>query len=212
MFILKLYKDMKKTAYMFLLVCLTLLSCSEDDSKLTYCGDSVVTGEVTDVTSTSAVINGYFSFYGEVNNFIGDVDYTELNDSVLVPKEELNSLIRVYFDIQDSIDVSNAPDSIMIYETPYDVQFIGAGYRISRYHDFRESELFLSADTKIRRYSSKVEGLTPSTTYYYKTVLAFRPVYVVDSPDINLYLTNAKIGDWFDYYVYGATKEFTTLP
>lgn len=204
--------NMKKTAYVWLLACLPMFSCSEDDSKLTFASDSVYTGNVTDITSTSAVINGYFSFYGEVNDFIGDVDYTELIDSGRVSKEEFEILLRDYYHIYDKVDISKLPDSVSVYATPYDVQFVGAGYRISRYHDFRESKLVISDETKIRHYSSPIDGLTPDVTYYYKTALVFRPIFVVDCAEAELHEINIALGDWYDYFVYGATKKFTTLP
>ncbi len=202
---------MKKIAYTFSLICFVFVSCSDDESKLTQCSDSVFTGEATDITTHSAVINGYFSFYGEINDFIGDFDYTELIDSVVIAKENINSFLAITFDIHDDVDVSSAPDSVKFFQNPYDVSFIGAGCRVSEYHDFREGKLILSNKTKIRRYSMKVDGLTSMTKYYYKTVLAFRPVYQVDCPTLNLHYSNTTLGDRYDYYVYGETKEFTTL-
>lgn len=202
---------MKLMKYIPILLLFLLISCSDDERKLTYSSDSVYTGEVLDITSNSAVINGYFSFFGEVNDFLAGNDYSALQDSIVIPKTDINK-IREQFHISEQIDVTDAPDTLIFTFAAYDVEFLSAGFCYSLFHDFHDITYVVSSATKIKHFSFTLEGLTPATQYFYRTVVIFHPIIKLECPALHKTFAPIYTGDDYDYYVYGMTKSFTTKP
>ena len=227
---------MKKLNNIFQVVavlCISCLgiSCSDDASKITVDLESVSTGEVSDITSTSAVISGYYSYYATIGSMVGE-GFEQYDSEDKVSKADLLMLSEKEFKpIVDTLSV----DSVTLVFNAYDMAFDQGGICISEKRDFFEgvqtfnemSNIIYTrgkVHTKtIESFTDEITGLKPGTTYYYKTYLATYLISIYSSPELQN--VNGMPWSYIDgvgeyrieglkenYVIYGVTKSFTTAP
>ena len=216
------------SAFFSVCAALCVAACSDDDSKIKIDLDSVSTGDVTEITSTSAVISGYYNYYALVGSMVED-GFEEYDETAKVSKQYLRSLSETIFGpVVDTLSV----DSVTLEFDAYDMTFDQAGICLSTNHDFYEPEGedleniiytrgFAEEDKTIMPFSEKVTGLKPGTTYFYKTYLAVSFICEYTSPELQN--VNGEPWSYVDriedtrieslrenYVIYGLTKSFTT--
>lgn len=219
---------MKKIIYL-VAICLVFVACDRDESKISLSPDGVKTLEVTDITSTSAKISGYFNFYKIVGDmFANDYDNVDIDDN----KEVKND--NSFYVKKDSIDLflgllglkkgtdynipSNCPDSVMIETIYTDVEYYGVAAMYDTRRDFYNMKyVVVTTERKAGSFSVTLRNLSPNTTYYYKTIIQLRPNVLLSCGTLGLYKkkiyeTDDVMNDDMVYNIYGDTKEFKTLP
>lgn len=197
---------------LFSLLLLVFASCSKDESKLIVGGDSIRTDGATDITATSAVVSGYYNFFGEMNEYLQGTDYTQFNESVVLHRNEVAEFLDL-LDIKAEVVIpAGCPDSVVLNLAASDLDFMGAGVCYDSIPQFLTPQYVSSAQTKIKHYSEKLSPLKPNRTYYYKTFIKFRMECSLTCPQIpSIHSNRVDLGDTYDYYVYGETRSFQTL-
>ena len=212
---------MKKILYVILGAAL-FVSCTKDSSQLSVATDNVNTGEVTDITTNSATIQGYINYYGAIGELLAEGRDAYIEE-YYYSKEEVIEYAQLaqedpqWQDLLNKLQQPTAPDSLWIVYTPIDVNYIDAGVCLSKRHDFYDETpgaIYhkVNDNVKIQYFSLPLSGLDPATTYFYKTYLHVRLVYDLSCEEIG-WKAHAVDNPEFveDYYVYGTTQHFTTL-
>lgn len=204
---------MKNLVYTLIAICFIVASCSDDENKLTWTSDSVKTMEALNITSTNAELNGYINFFGEMNDFLDGLEYSDFEEEDTLSTEDLILILNLSG--IESIDIpENCPDSVVIKSNLCDFEFIEAGMCYDINHDFRDVIYVPSTNVKVKHISTSLSNLQPNTTYFYKTYLKFKMIYELTCDQIPALNSGVMVDDgdnFYAYYVYGDTKSFTTL-
>ena len=209
---------MKKILLLAVSAVLLATSCSEDENKLNKSYDDCKTGDVTEITSTSAKISGYYNFFGLAGELLHDgmeqCDY----DWKLSKEDFIEAYVDdPYYDQFLEILSTLQDDSLYMEFKVVDVDFLYGGIAISERKDFAQDEdfVFRPSDSKLKVYNlnQTITGLKSNTKYYYKTFIVYKYIYSMECKQLG-FVTDDIFGadDYETYFNYGLTESFTTLP
>lgn len=181
------------------------LSCSKDEDKLSISSDNVITGDIENVTTTSADVYGSYNFYSAVGSILESMQLN-YSGAAMVDTATIKSML---IDTPDYTFPKECGDSAMIFYEPVDVEFVSAGLVYSENSDFYDCKELAMGRLRILAFAETLSDLKPSTQYYYKTFISYNVIYRI----VNEELSIDKNIDYEvqRYYVYGDTKSFTTL-
>lgn len=209
------------------LIAMVMVSCEKDESKIKMNFNSVTTGNVSNITRTSAVIDGYYNYYGVMGSMLEAGFETFDYQDLVLSKDLLYLDYELFSQVLDTLK----KDVILVDFRTDDAEFYQAGVAISERRDFYEGDgtkgtIYSKSKhlkPKVDYFSDKIEGLKPGTKYYYKTYISTSLVGDCTSPQLqNVNGEPWKLSDNLEiseedflrvhYVVYGDTKSFTTLP
>lgn len=146
-----------------------LTCCDKDESLLASMDDVAISGSVTGITQTSALISGSF-----------DLDY-----------------------LREGLSDENQEDILYISKR---------GVLCSSDFNFPDDDSTLEVRTDVENggFSVAVDGLKPSTTYYYKTFLSVDFILCDENGNPIMFDDDQPLIMHY-FYLYGNTRSFKTL-
>lgn len=215
-----------KRIFYIVAISIVFVACDRDDSKISLSPDGVQTLDVTNITSTSAKISGYFNFYKIVGDVFAD-DYDNIDidesasyqevDTYYISKDSLDYYLADVLGFRKTIDYNipaDCPDSVLFEVSTADVDYYGTALVYDTRRDFYNMEyVVVTTARKAGSFSVTLRNLTPNTTYYYKTAVLLEPVMFLTCREIGMIQKRfAEFTEDNMYDIYGDTKEFKTLP
>ena len=200
---------------------LLMVSCSEDENLISISDGYIHTGEATEVTANSAVLNGSYNYFSTIGYLFSTIQQFGLYDGK-IDTASLALYARSYHNPQTIQFSADCPDSVMISITDADADFQCAGVIYSENRDFYESVTMSADELKLNSFALKTQTvLKPATTYWYKSFIRVEPILLIRCKDqgISFYAQYSDMMEYlglendgfYDYCVYGDTKSFTTL-